>query len=61
MARRTLAAWAAAHGLALHLVRLPGRRLNGLRRLVGVAVVDLAAACLGLFLVGMIVSPWIGL
>jgi hypothetical protein len=56
-----LAAWAAAHGLAVRQVRLPGRRSNGLRRLLGVAVLDLAAACLALFLVGMVVSPWIGL
>jgi hypothetical protein len=61
LVRRTLAAWAAAHGLAVRLVRLPGRRLNGLRRLVGITVLDLAAACLALFLVGMVVSPWIGL
>lgn len=61
MARRTLTTWAAAHGLAARLVRLPGRRLNGLRRLVGVLVLDVAAACVALFLVGMAVSPWIGL
>jgi hypothetical protein len=61
MARRTLAAWSAAHRLALRLVRLPGRRVNGLRRLAGVLVLDVAAACVILFLVGMIVSPWIGL
>ena len=61
VARRTLQAWAAAHGLAVGLIRLPGRRLNGVRRLVGIAVLDLAAACLALFLVGMVVSPWIGL
>jgi len=61
MARRTLTTWAAAHGLAARLVRLPGRRLNGLRRLVGVLVLDVAAACGVLFLVGMAVSPWIGL
>ena len=57
----TLAAWAAAHRLALRLVRLPGRRLNGVRRLAGVLVLDVAAACIALFLVGMAVSPWIGL
>jgi hypothetical protein len=61
MARRTVTAWAAAHGLAVRLVRLPGRRVNGLRRLAGVVVLDVAAACLVLFLVGMAVSPWIGL
>jgi hypothetical protein len=61
MARRTLAAWAAAHRLAVRLVRSPGRRVNGLRRLAGVLVLDVAAACVVLFLVGMVVSPWIGL
>jgi hypothetical protein len=61
MVRRTLGAWAAAHGLALRLVRLPGRRLNGVRRLGGVLVLDVAAGCVALFLVGMAVSPWIGL
>ena len=61
MARRTVVAWAAAHGLAVRLVRSPGRRVNGLRRLAGVLVLDVAAACLVLFLVGMAVSPWIGL
>jgi len=39
----------------------PAGALNGLRRLVGIAVLDLAAGCLALFLVGMVVSPWIGL
>jgi hypothetical protein len=61
VARRTLAAWAAAHRLAVRLVRLPGRRLDGVRRLAGVLVLDVAAACVVLFLVGMVVSPWIGL
>jgi hypothetical protein len=60
-ARRVVASWAAAHRLASTLVRRSGRRAHGLRRLLGLLVLDLAAACLGLFLVGMVVSPWIGL
>lgn len=59
--RRASAAWGAAHRLAWRLARLRGRRWSGLRRLSGVLAFDLAAACLVLFLVGMIVSPWIGL
>ncbi|MGH9106108.1 MAG: hypothetical protein ACRDZX_09765 [Acidimicrobiales bacterium] len=59
--QRTLLAWAGAHRLAARLVRSPGRMRHGLRRLAGVVVLDLAAACVVLFLVGMIVSPWIGL
>ena len=54
-------AWASAHGLALRLLRSPGRRTDGFRRLVRVLLLDLAAACIVLFLVGEIVSPWIGL
>jgi len=59
--RRIAQAWAGAHRLALGLLRSRGRRRDGLRRLVRVLAADLAAACLVLFLVGMIVSPWIGL
>ena len=59
--RRTTSAWAGAHRLALLLVRSPGRRGHGLRRLVGALALDVAAACVVLFLVGMAVSPWIGL
>lgn len=58
------AGWAtfkATHRLVWRLLRSRGRRLHGVRRLVGVAMFDLAAACMGLFLFGMVVSPWIGL
>ncbi|HUB69645.1 MAG TPA: hypothetical protein VL984_04420 [Acidimicrobiales bacterium] len=61
LARRAAAAWGAAHRLSVRLVRSPGRRLHGLRRLGGVLALDVAAACLAVFVVGMIVSPWIGL
>lgn len=60
-ARRGMALWAAAHRLALRMVRSPGRRATGLRRLVSMVVLDFAAAGLGLFMVAMAVSPWIGL
>jgi len=58
---RSACAWAGAHRLAVRLIRSPGRRAYGLRRLVGALVLDLIAGCVALFLVGMIVSPWIGL
>jgi hypothetical protein len=53
--------WASAHRLAIGLLCARGRRSHGARRLAGVLVLDLAAACVVLFVVGMIVSPWIGL
>gem|GEM_PF-2050701 len=59
--RRAAQAWASAHRLAFGLLRSRGRRRDGLHRLAGVLALDLAAACVALFLVGMIVSPWIGL
>lgn len=54
-------AWGRAHRLALRLLRSPGRRVHGLRRMAGLALVDLVAACGVVFLAAMIVSPWIGL
>jgi hypothetical protein len=60
-ARRLLVAWGRAHVLAVSLLRSPGRRGHGLRRLAGVLLADVGAACVALFLVGMAVSPWIGL
>jgi hypothetical protein len=60
-ARRTVAAWGSAHQLALRLVRSPGRRAHGVRRIAGVLAIDLSAACVVLFLSAMAVSPWIGL
>lgn len=61
VARQGLSMWGRAHRMAGRMVRSPGRRAHGLRRLAGMVVLDLAAACVGLFLFGMIVSPWIGL
>jgi hypothetical protein len=61
MTRRLLAAWGGAHLLAIGWARSPGRRAFGLRRLAGALIVDLAAACVVLFIFAMLVSPWIGL
>jgi hypothetical protein len=61
VARRVLHTWAAAHRAAARQVRSAGRRARGARRLAGMVVLDMAAACVGLFVVGMVVSPWIGL
>ncbi len=43
------------------MARTPGRRGYGVRRLAGVLVLDLAAGCVGVFVIAMIISPWIGL
>jgi hypothetical protein len=59
--KRTTAAWGGAHRLAAQLVASRGRRWHGLRRTVGLLVLDLAAAAVAVFVFGMIVSPWIGL
>jgi hypothetical protein len=59
--RRSMAAWGGAHRLALRLVRSPGRRRHGVRRLAGVLAIDLSAVCAFIFLTAMVVSPWIGL
>jgi hypothetical protein len=61
MVRRVLATWGRAHWLAVSWARAPGRRSYGLRRLASMLVLDLAAACVVLFIAGMLVSPWIGL
>ena len=61
MARRLLAAWGGAHRLAVGWARSPGRRGDGMRRLAGILVLDLAAACVVFFIFAMLVSPWIGL
>lgn len=58
---RCAEAWGAAHRLALRLMLSRGRRVDGFRRFIWVLVLDLVAACVLLFLVGEIVSPWIGL
>ncbi len=61
LARRVMSTWGAAHRAAARWARSPGRRAYGIRRLAGVLVLDLAAACVGVFVVAMIISPWIGL
>lgn len=59
--RRVLATWGGAHRVAVGWARSPGRRAYGVRRLARVLVLDLAAAAVALFVVAMLVSPWIGL
>jgi hypothetical protein len=61
MAASVMVTWGAAHRAAARWVRSPGRRAYGVRRLAGVLVLDLAAACVAVFVVAMIISPWIGL
>jgi hypothetical protein len=61
MVGQVMVMWGAAHRAAARWTRSPGRRAYGVRRLAGVLVLDLAAACVALFVVAMIVSPWIGL
>lgn len=61
VARRGVVLWAGAHRLAARMARSPGRRAHGVRRMASLLVLDFVVACLGLFLVGMIVSPWVGL
>jgi hypothetical protein len=61
LVRQLLVKWARAHVLVVRLLLSPGRRGRGLRRLGGVALLDMVAGCVGLFLAGMVVSPWIGL
>ncbi|HTT92147.1 MAG TPA: phosphotransferase, partial [Acidimicrobiales bacterium] len=61
MMGRVMAAWGGAHRLAARWARSPGQRAYGLRRLAGVVALDLAVACVGVFVVAMIISPWIGL
>ncbi len=61
IARRLLTAWGGAHRLAVGWARSPGRRRDGLRRLAGILVLDLAGACVVFFIFAMLVSPWIGL
>ena len=53
--------WLLNHLRTARALRSPGRRRRGLRRLAFCAVTDFAAACLTLFLVAMIVSPFLGI
>jgi Phosphotransferase enzyme family len=61
MAGRVMVMWAEAHRVAARWARSRGQRAYGLRRLAGVFLLDLAAACVTVFVVAMIISPWIGL
>ena len=61
MVARVMATWGAAHRAAARWARTPGRRAYGVRRLAGVLVLDVAAGCVGVFVIAMIISPWIGL
>ena len=61
MVARVMGTWGAAHRAAARWARTPGRRAYGARRLAGVLVLDLAAGCVGVFVIAMIISPWIGL
>ena len=61
MLAAVMVTWGAAHRAAARWVRSPGRRAYGARRLAAVLVLDLAAACVAVFVVAMIISPWIGL
>jgi hypothetical protein len=61
LVKATLVNWARAHRLAIGLLRSSGRRAHGLARLLEMLLIDLAAACVALFALAMIVSPWIGL
>jgi hypothetical protein len=61
MLARVMVTWGAAHRAAARWARTPGRRAYGVRRLAGVLVLDVAAGCVGVFVIAMIISPWIGL
>lgn len=53
--------WLLTHRRTGRALRSRGRRMRGLRRLVFCAVTDFALACVGLFLIAMIVSPFLGI
>jgi hypothetical protein len=53
--------WLVVHLRTARALRTPGRRRRGVRRLAFCAATDFAAACLALFLVAMIVSPFLGI
>jgi hypothetical protein len=61
MLAAVLVMWGAAHRAAARWVRSPGQRAYGARRLAGILVLDVAAACVAVFVMAMIISPWIGL
>ena len=53
--------WAALHRHMLRALWTSGHRGEGARRLAVCVIVDLAVALVGLFVVGMIVSPVLGI
>ncbi len=53
--------WAALHRHMLRALWTSGHRVEGVRRLAACVVVDLVLALIGLFVVGMIVSPVLGI
>jgi hypothetical protein len=53
--------WVAVHRHTLQALWTAGQRGDGLRRLAVCILVDLAVALVGLFVVGMIVSPVLGI
>ncbi|MDQ2726956.1 MAG: hypothetical protein M3Y91_03610 [Actinomycetota bacterium] len=53
--------WLLTHRRTARTLRSPGQRRRGLRRVAFCVVTDFAAACLALFLVAMIVSPFLGI
>lgn len=53
--------WLLIHRRMARALRSSGRRGRGLRRLVFCVLTDFALACVGLFLIAMIVSPFLGI
>lgn len=59
--RAAFGAWKALHRWAAAAIGTPGRRAAGVARVAVCAVVDFVMACVGLLLVAMIVSPFLGI
>jgi hypothetical protein len=53
--------WAALHRQMMRSLWTSGHRTEGARRLAACVAVDLALALIALFVVGMIVSPVLGI
>lgn len=58
---RAVAAWLLLHRRAARSLRSSGRLAEGARRVVVCTALDVALACLGLLLVAMVVSPFLGI